>query len=214
MEISPKKNALGKKKLKSGDLLLFDGEGGPSKLVKFFTISCWSHVALVYECPKTKELYAWEIGGLPRGSGPVINRKRSGRNAAHLAPLKNRLETYRGVVYVRRLFGEIDQKVYDKWVAANLGVEYSWDLIISWNQKYNGSLIPLSFMEDHKDGKSGWVCSQMAALTYQHLGVMTILQPSHTIVPSDFAGEMELNQGYFLHDLELISYNLPLDEIF
>jgi hypothetical protein len=58
-------------RLKSGDLLLFDGQGSYSNVIKFFLFSPLSHAAVVYECPKTGALYAWETGSY---------KKRDGRN--------------------------------------------------------------------------------------------------------------------------------------
>lgn len=195
------------KNLRSGDLLLFDGESNTSQLIKFFTVSCWSHVALVYRCPKTKILYVWENGDVGRGSGPLITRKGCPRNSAHLIPLKSRLKAYKGLVYVRRLLGKksIDHKVYDKFVAENLGTDYSWDLVASWNQRGGSSLLPLCFLEDKNDRYGGWICSQLVALTYKQLGVMELLQASHTFMPVDFAkDDIVDNESFILTDPELI----------
>ena len=35
--------------LKTGDILLFSGKGGISEGIKFFTLSKWSHVGMVYK---------------------------------------------------------------------------------------------------------------------------------------------------------------------
>ena len=201
-------------RLQSGDLLLFDGDSWTSQLVKFFTSSCWSHIGIVYKCPKTKELYIWENGDISEASGPIITRKGCPRNSAHLVPLKNRLGAYEGLVYVRRLLKKkkINQNKFDRFVSDNLGNSYSWDLVASWNQRGGTSLLPLSFLEDHTDGQNGWICSQLVVLTYEHLGVMTLLQPSHTYMPVDFAGEtITTNKGYEVLELELLAYNLKCE---
>jgi len=48
--------------LKSGDLIIFQGNSITSKLIQFFTNSKYNHSALVYKCPVSKQLYLFETG--------------------------------------------------------------------------------------------------------------------------------------------------------
>jgi hypothetical protein len=169
----------------------------------------------VYKCPETKALYVWENGEPDKGCGPVITRKGCPKNSAHLIPLKSRLKAYDGIVYIRRLLCKkpLNQSKYVKFVANNLGNDYSWDIPPSVNQRGGVSLLPLSFLEEKKDGSSGWICSQLVALTYKELGIMNLLQPSQTYMPTDFAKDDIINtECYALTCPELLYSSIPITE--
>ncbi|MDQ5908338.1 MAG: hypothetical protein QG599_429 [Pseudomonadota bacterium] len=50
--------------LKKGDVLLFSGKGGISEGIKFFTLSKWSHVGMVYRLEDPHDangtVFCWE----------------------------------------------------------------------------------------------------------------------------------------------------------
>ena len=98
--------------LKTGDLLLFDNEGGGSmgclsKLIKKFTRSNITHVGMVlkdptYINPALKGFYVWESGweGEPDPQDGII------KFGVQITPLEEMIQKYKvdnGKIYVRRI---------------------------------------------------------------------------------------------------------------
>lgn len=197
--------------LKSGDLLLFDGDGMISQMIKFFTGSKegyveLSHAGIVFECPVTRQFYVWECGNQPRKAGPTVTRENSPHNAAHLSCLSTRLDGYSGIVYRRSLNGNIDNDRFARWISLNLGKPYSFDFIPGWNRRGGYSIISLPFLDDDNEelNDGGWMCSQLVAETYEHIGVFALDRPSRTIMPIDFWDSVPVRDGYTFERPELL----------
>lgn len=139
-------------KLESGDLLLFEGSGMNSKLIRIFTESPISHAAIVYRCPITSQIYLWETGGdsflssihsaktdVNENSFPIITEKSSPYNASHLIPLYVKLRgNYNKKVYLKKLVckrKKLDQLVFDLFVVTNMGKPYMANLVSLWTQR-------------------------------------------------------------------------------
>lgn len=187
--------------LRNGDVLLFKGNGGGSRLIKVFTRSDVTHAGLVFRCPITDVVYVWETGDLPGGSGPLITVRNSIKLTAHLVPLSTRIKAYDGEVYVKRLLHdgkskELDEVAYARFIKSNLGRKYPVTLVSSWNQRGGASCLPLPFLD--AKGTGDWMCAELVARTLDHLGVMVIEKPPHTVMPVDLWKEegISMRPGY------------------
>lgn len=184
----------------TGDLLLFSGKGPISSAIKLFTGHFLSHVGVAYRCPVTLRLYCWEMGNVERGSGPLITRYGKTKEMAHLVLLDKKLESYTGQVYVRGINKSVDGKKFSKFLSEHLGTSYNSNVITAWNERGKMSFIPLSFL-DHTNREDAntleWMCSQLVAVTYEHLGIMQLNRPSHSFMPFDFWTDLhETINGY------------------
>src|SRR3990167_5533108 len=92
--------------LKTGDLLFFEGEGYVSTLIKIFTNSHISHVGMIWRCPITDRIYIWETGDISDDCLPIITKKNSPINAAHLVPLEIKIKQKYKKIYTRRLISK------------------------------------------------------------------------------------------------------------
>jgi hypothetical protein len=193
--------------INSGDLLLFSGTGTVSRAIKLFTGHFVSHAAIAFRCPVTNQLYVWEMGDV-NFSGPMITRLGRSKETAHLVSLKEKVKSYNGDIYVRKLSKTIDQPKFERFIATNLGKQYNSNLVSAWNDRGNISLISLPFLNPTKKRESSedWMCSQLVAATYNYLGITTNNIPDHEMMPFDYWGEIETSNGY--------SFSVPLQIIY
>jgi hypothetical protein len=201
--------------LKTGDLLLFEGTGFISKLIKIFTDSHISHAAMVWRCPITNEPYIWETGDVDQDSVPMITRNNRPMNAAHLIPLKVKLkQKHYNKIYVRRLKIKdgyrLDDARLDCFIARNLGKLYTTNLVSLWSQRYGASLINLPFLEDESEFTSEheyreFHCSQLVLLSYYEIGIIKWFDGyTHTITPGDMFDDIVTMPGYDFEKPEII----------
>lgn len=171
----------------TGDLILFDGKRSKSKLIQYATGSNWSHCGILFKCPKTEKLWIWEVGGLSRNAGYVIQKKNSAKRDSHITCFDTRIPNYCGMVAVRRLKGDIiDQQKLKSFMIHHLGIPYS-----------------LEIKKDLLD-RLCWHCSQLVAETYDHLGIIKLSKKSFLYSPDYFAGEFETVEGFSFGELEII----------
>lgn len=97
-------------KFNTGDLILFDENHfwtplGPfSYLIKYFTNSNWSHIGMIVKNPSFTDhelpegIYLWESS---LESGDAEDHKT--KLAVQLVPLKQKLESFKGIVHWRKL---------------------------------------------------------------------------------------------------------------
>lgn len=123
--------------LKTGDILLFQGESGSSKLISFFTRSKFTHVSFVWKCPITFECYLFE-SDYTTGSKLIVDEHCLGAGS-HLVSLKEKLKYYKGNVYWRKLknsnkkFNFSSSIQLDKYLADNIGREYPLNVPSLWS---------------------------------------------------------------------------------
>jgi hypothetical protein len=203
--------------LKSGDLLFFLGNSFTSRLITTFTESIISHVGVVYKCPISGKVYVWETGDidLEKNCLPIISKGKKAANGAHLIGLEKKLiGNYYTAILVKKLTGDLDHRKLDVFIAKNLGKPYTINMVNSWCQRFNLTLISLPFIEDYdefqqdEDGQiyeySDWMCSQLVALTYIHLGVIKRLDDySHLITPYDMKNVVTTN-GFRFEPFEIV----------
>jgi hypothetical protein len=175
-----------------GDILLFKGNGLFSKLITALPGADYSHVGLYVLFDGVSCVFeSTSLGTLPDIiTGQPIN-------GVQLVPFKKRVETYDGEVFYREVIGGLSPEQLDDlraFILAHHGKPYeqsNWELV-------SAELDHLPWHMNKPDDSSLF-CSETTAMA---LRVMNILQvtdkPANEFTPSDFAGELALNDGYSL----------------
>ena len=88
--------------LKTGDLVLFSGKGAFSDIIKYGTLSKWSHIGMILRIPEYDFLTVWESTTL---SDVVDLESGTPRKGVQLVPLSDRVQKYSGDISVRKLQG-------------------------------------------------------------------------------------------------------------
>ena len=153
--------------LQTGDILLFSGEGVISRVIQFISRSWMSHVATVYR--QSDDVYCYESTSMSKG-----------KNGVQISLLSNRIEGYKGKVWVRRLECNRDARFYR--ILRDLRHEFRgkkyerniWELLgsaLPWRNTANLNTI---------------FCSELIAEAFQRWGFLLPLKPSNEYTPADF----------------------------
>lgn len=131
--------------LENGDLLLFKGKNGGSKIVKTFTASDFTHVSIVWVCPITKKKYSWE-STTANNVLHITQPQKEIYAGTRLTPLLPKLKAYQGKVFVRKLkkpstLSPRWDLFYDFYIANNLGRKYPDTSTSTWTA--NTKIFPL-----------------------------------------------------------------------
>lgn len=187
--------------LKTGDILLFSGKSEISEGIKFFTLSKWSHVGMVYkfesELDPKGSIFCWEsttlsnvadadTGKLTQGVQRVELSERLERCFASgyeisVRPISKALSTEM-VTELNKFRHEVSGRPYEK---------RKLDLIRS---AWDGPL------GKNKEDLSSLFCSELVAEAYQRMKLLTEDKPSDEYTPKDFSTErkLQLQLGYSL----------------
>lgn len=211
-------NIFHKKKLKTGDVLIFSGTGVGAKAVQSFTKSKKSHISVVWKCPITKFLYSWETGETDFGSGPIISRELKNKDDAHLTMLQTKILNgeYTGEVYVHRLknknfynFDDIETKMTN-YIVKHIGTLYNYNIVPGWVLKHTQSMLHLTdFNFINLTLSNSLICSELVLKTLQYCDILDINKnvDLSAFYPCDFT---EINQyfkmknGFYFEKEELI----------
>lgn len=181
-----------RKKIKTGDVILFSGKSGFSAGIKWMTKSHWSHVGMAIRLPDWDTVLLWESTTLNDIQDVESGLEKKG---VQLVPLSLRIANYRGDVAVRHL----------------LDVEFTIAMIASLkelrtelkNRPYEQDKVELvkSVYEGpwgtNQEDLSSLFCSELVAEAYQRLGLLPLEVPSNEYTPKDFskAGRIKLLKG-------------------
>jgi len=189
--------------LKTGDILLFSGKGGISDGIKFFTLSKYSHVGMVYKLNDPLDtqgsVFCWESTTLSDINDADTGKKTKGVQRVELS---ERLESCFSKGYeisVRQLSKPISDQMT---IALNnfrhevSGRPYERDKIELIKAAYDG------WMGENKEDLSSLFCSELVAEAYQRMGLLTEDMPSNEYIPKDFSNEksLSLELGYGLQN--------------
>ena len=97
-----------RKKLKTGDIVLFSRKNVPMKLWQWITDCPWTHVGMVIRSEDTRQVLLWESTTLSNLRDHFSGRFRAGVQAVLLS---QRIRTYKGDVAFRELNGSLDAHV-------------------------------------------------------------------------------------------------------
>lgn len=183
-----KKVPLHDAQLRSGDLLLFSFNAGLSSVVTMLATNCpYTHVGLVYEHPRTKHQYIFE----------VVLEKEFPTNLS-LTNLQHRIHTYNGKVLLRSLR-------YSPECARSGGYEKIRDLmheaVVEMIRNHHDATYRYTFMLAVSNRKwwhppmpqefsSGTLaCMDLVAKIYKKMGVFT--HDKDDLLPQDFSSQTQ-----------------------
>ena len=166
--------------IKTGDIVLFSGEGFVSAGIQKFTGSKWSHVGMVVKFDEWDFVQIWESTTLSDVKDLVSGKFTKG---VQLVPLSMRIDNYEGDIAVRHLAvnrsGMID--VLSKLRHEFNGTPYEESEIELIKSAYDGLL------GANERDVSSLFCSELVAEAYMSMGLLSKLhQPSNEYTPADF----------------------------
>lgn len=167
-----------------GDLLLTSS----NMLMQSFGGSVWGHIAIVYEEPHTGVLYSWDVRTPTVGALGFFGTRKY--PATRISPLLRFLERWKGPVAVRKLQGKrpIDPVVFRDFIMARKDQPFAFDFVAQGVNRLMFFNVPLQARTENGPK----FCAEMAAETYQHLGVFKFnTRGSHEVTPRDFSERSE-----------------------
>ncbi len=188
-----------RRRLQTGDIVLFSGKGGISTGIKWFTQSKWSHVGMVLRLNEWDAVMLWESTTLSDIKDIESGKERKG---VQLIPLSERIRKYKGEVSIRLLEVERSSEMLAELSllrAEIKGRPYEQNLIELIRSAYDGLL------GDNMEDLSSLFCSEMVAEAYQRMGLLTQEIPSNEYTPKDFSDqrELQLKRGALSGEIEI-----------
>ena len=181
---------------KTGDLILFKGNGVFSKIITALPGSDYSHVGMYVEYDNQPCVFeSTSQGGLPDIiTGELIK-------GVQLVPFEERVQSYDGEVFHRPIIGD-RPRMLDHILGVMIERHHGKPYEKSKRELANAELdLPLPW-ELNKEDDSSLFCSETAAIVLRAMGIMReTTKPSNEFTPSDFAGDIDLNAGYKLADI-------------
>ena len=196
--------------LKTGDLLLFDNEGGGSvgifsRVIKKATHSNITHVAMVLKDPtflnpSLKGYYVWESGyeGTPDPQDGIV------KFGVQITPLSEIIQSYKqtkGKIYVRRV--KCDESIFTTDKLKKIHE-------IVYKKPYD--IVPKDWFEalQRKDSdpqkKTRFWCSALIGYIYVQCGCLHKNTDWSLIRPSDFTGHyLQYINSVMLEELEVLT---------
>ena len=181
--------------LDTGDIVLFSGGGFTSNLIKFGTLSEWSHIGLVLKLPEHDLILLWESTTLSKTKDIRTGKLHSG---VQLVSLRDRISNYKGDVAIRLLQGaNLSQEALKRLMELRIqlrGKPYEQSKLELFKSAWDG------FFGRNKENLSSVFCSEQVAEAYQALGLVSEDKPSNEYTPSDFSEDnvTELLGGFSL----------------
>ena len=165
--------------LQTGDLLLFAGCGWTSDLVRLFTRSPWSHVAMVVRLPEHGQPLVLETTAVNESADLHQAEPKAG---VVLVPLARKLAGYPGAVALRRRLGapldERQQRLLARLIERLRYRPYRNYVRAHLYGFLRGAARPCY---------SGLFCSELVAELYRRLGWLPRELVSRNLVPGHFA---------------------------
>jgi hypothetical protein len=188
--------------LRTGDLVLFSGRGTVSNMIKYGTLSNWSHCGMVVKMEQYDFITIWEsttLSNIPdlESEMPLMG--------VQLVPLSERLKKYDGDVAIRRLKGgELSNDDINKLMLLRKqlkGKRYELSKMELFKAAYDGP-----FGANIED-LSSIFCSELVAEAYQSLGLLDDVKASNEYTPADFSEKRMKNLlgDFYLSEEELIT---------
>lgn len=181
---------------KTGDLILFKGNGIFSKIITALPGSDYSHIGMYVEY----ENQACVFESTSLGTLPDI---KTGKPAygVQLTSFNDRVRSYDGEVFYRSVVGERPATI-DHILGILIERHHGKPYEQSRRELINAELdLPLPW-ELNKEDDSSLFCSETVALALRAMAIMRETEkPSNEFTPSDFAGDIDLNAGYKLADI-------------
>ena len=184
-------------KAKTGDLFLHKGRSFLSTLIMLPVEARYSHISMFVDHP---EYGPCILESTSQSDVPdVITGKLI--SGVQLSPFEKRINGYDGEVDYRPIIGtrtaEQLQSMLD-FIKVHHGKPYeqsNWELV---NAEIDG-ILPWHV---NKPDPTSLFCSETAAMALRNMDILTKIKgidlPANEFTPSDFAGELNLNEGFTL----------------
>jgi hypothetical protein len=185
--------------LKTGDILLFSGKGGISEGIKFFTLSKWSHVGMVYKFESDLDpkgsIFCWESTTLNDVADADTGKLTQGVQRVELSERLERCFAKGYEISVRRLSQPLTNdmiKELNEFRHEVSGRPYEKSKLDLIKAAWDGLLV------GSKEDLSSLFCSELVAEAYQRMKLLTEEKPSDEYTPKDFSSEkrLRLELGY------------------
>jgi len=187
--------------LKTGDVLLFSGKSGISEGIKFFTLSKWSHVGIVYKFESDLDpkgsIFSWESTTLCDVADADTGKLTQGVQRVELSERLERCFATGYEISVRQLSEPLSNEMVRKLndfrheVSGRPYEKNRIDLIkAAWDGPFG----------KNKEDLSSLFCSELVAEAFQRMGLLGQTKPSDEYSPKDFSAEkrLQLELGYSL----------------
>lgn len=194
--------------LKTGDILLFSGKGGISDGIKFFTLSNWSHVGMIYRFDDPLDplgsIFCWESTTLSDISDADTGKLTKGVQRVELSERLEKCFAKGYQISIRQLSKPLTIDMITRLNAFRhevSGRPYEKSKIELIKSAYDGI-----FGKNNED-LSSLFCSELVAEAYQHMGLLSESRSSNEFTPKDFSSEktLPLELGYTLQNETTIS---------
>jgi len=165
--------------MKTGDLVLFSGEGFVSNLIKLATRSKYSHVGMVLKINQFDFIALWESTTL-NSAGDINGQYVKG---VQISQLSARIDDFEGEVYWRPLQWPIGHDGLLKLAQLRQelkGRRYETSENELFKSVYDGIL------GNNEHDLSSVFCSELVAEAYQTVGLLSADRPSNEFTPADF----------------------------
>jgi hypothetical protein len=196
--------------LKTGDVLIFSGFGLDSRMVKFFTTSCFSHVGVVVyiqdeslisnELRDKDHLYLFHstLDSYNKDVPDVISGKTKG--GVQLNSLGKVMEWYKGRIILRRQSKriQIGEDALKSIILEHVNKPYENGVSELLNSVYRGRCAPICNSDNN-----AFFCSELAVTFYKEVGILPRNIQPYKYIPSDFA-----TGGYISRSLADAGYYL------
>ena len=182
--------------LQSGDIVLFRGRGIISGLILLFCSLC---------SRRFKRTKYSHIGMIVVDAGRVMIFESTtlfGSDGVQLNPLSERLQTYKGKVFVRRLICERDERfcgILSRLVSELLGRPYEKDLV-----ELMGAASKIAHLfNGHKSDLSSVFCSELVSEIFKREGFLSQSIPPNEYSPEDYDFGGKVDEELYFSDKEV-----------
>ena len=180
--------------LKTGDILLFSGKGHISEGIKFFTLSKWSHVGVVYRFVDPLDpdgsVFCWESTTLSDIEDADTGKLTRGVQRVELSERIERCFAKGYEISLRPLSKPLTDdmvRALNTFRHEVSGTPYEKSKIELIKSAYDG------IFGENKEDLSSLFCSELVAEAYQQMGLLTEAIPSNEFTPKDFSSEKSLS---------------------
>ena len=168
--------------LKTGDIVLFSGQGGISTAIKVFSKSKWSHIGIVVKSKELNTVFLLESTTL---NNVTDVETQSYKKGVQIVDLSTRVEKFDGSISVKLLNKELSE---DQLKIINLFREEIKNRPYERSEaELIKSLVDIGkFTENEKD-LSSIFCSELVAEALMRVSVIKSDLPSNEYIPKDFS---------------------------
>lgn len=169
-----------KRRCRTGDLLVWSGQGRDAMTVKGWSLSSFSHVGMIVRCGP-EELYVWNAD-VETEKKDVITGETN--DACQLNDLEESVRACSGHAYWSPLGAEIkvDMEELMQFIRWNHGRKFDYSVL----NLLAGTPIGKALLPRGISGVGHVFCSQLLADTYKHLGLLKSHVQSVRCSPSYF----------------------------